>query len=421
MRIKFSKINLEAECAWDCINNQGFLINDTPFSDVDKSIRNMDGPRSPRFGTTWNDPGEFADRYRCTCGNYVGAQFEGELCPDCNTPIEYVDIDVLYHGWLNFSPHKLISPLYFQKLQSALSKKVLEGIISNENIITFNGVIRKYSDPIEIKKSMMLYYNIGLKEFYENYEEIMLYYKKKRKPKADLMDQLIAEKDYVWSSKFPVYSTALRPHSVTTESHYFSPIDRQINPLTKISLNLKNASEIEIPLYLYQAQNRINLLWQLNFSLIDGKYGWLRSKTLGGEFNYSARAVIVLDPTLPIDQIDVSYKSFIVLFSGAIIKRLRRRYGWTITKAHNHLKSRFMFDEEIYKIMLEIVHEEKPRMIIQRNPTICYGSILFMGIRDVIRDSNDTTLAIPSAILPPLNEITQSALSINSLNCGKLA
>ena len=46
MRIKFSRMNFESECAYDCINGKGFLISDIPFSDVDKSIRNVDGPRS---------------------------------------------------------------------------------------------------------------------------------------------------------------------------------------------------------------------------------------------------------------------------------------------------------------------------------------------------------------------------------------
>ena len=72
MRIKFSRLNLESECFYDVINNRGFLINDTPFSDIDKSIRNMDGPRSPRFGTTYGDNNEFMDRYHCKCGKTIG-------------------------------------------------------------------------------------------------------------------------------------------------------------------------------------------------------------------------------------------------------------------------------------------------------------------------------------------------------------
>lgn len=95
---------------YDCINRKGFLITEPPFADIDKSIRNMHGPRSPLFGTTWNDVGEFAERYSCKCGRYVGAAFEGETCPVCGTKIEYKDIDILYTAYMNFSPYKLINP-----------------------------------------------------------------------------------------------------------------------------------------------------------------------------------------------------------------------------------------------------------------------------------------------------------------------
>ncbi len=388
---------------WDCITGRGFLIKDTPFSDVDKSIRNMDGPRSPRYGTTYGDINEFMDRYHCKCGRTTGAEFEGEECPHCGSVVEHTDVDILYTGWINLYPYKIINPLYYQRMQSALSKKNLENIISNENIITASGVIRRHTDIIEVKKSMLTYHNIGLKEFYDNYEEIMTYYKSKRKQKADLIDSLIAEKDKVWTSKLPVYSTVLRPQGVTVESYYFSPIDKQVHPLTNISLNLKKASPIEVPLYLYQAQMRANELWNVNFSLIDGKHGWTRANVLGGEFNYSGRSVIVLDPTLKIDEVDISYKAFIEQYEGTIIKYIIRDKGWTITKATNYLATKFNYDEYVYKIMKRIIKEEKPRIIINRNPTITFGSILLMKIRKVKKDADDVTLAIPSAILPGLN------------------
>ena len=226
MRINFKRMNFEEECAYDIINGHGFLIKDQPYADVDKSIKNMDGPRSPRYGTTYGDNNEFMDRFRCKCGRTIGAAFEGETCPHCGGVIEDKDVDILYTGWLNFYPYKIINPLMYQRLQSALSRKNLENIISNDNIITSSGIIRKHSDVIEVKKSMLTYHNIGLHEFYENYEEIMSYYKTKRKAKADLIDQLIADKDKVWTSKIPVYSTVLRPSGITQESYYFSQIGR---------------------------------------------------------------------------------------------------------------------------------------------------------------------------------------------------
>lgn len=403
MRIKFSKINFESESMYDCIHGKGFLIRDTPFSDIDKSIRNMDGPRSPRYGTTYGDNNEFMDRYHCKCGRTIGAAFEGEECPFCHEKIEYTDVDIMYTGWLNFYPYKIINPLFYQRMQSALSKKNLEAVISNENIINSNGIIRKKDDVMEVKKSMLMYHNIGLHEFYENFEEIMMYFRSKRKQKADLIDSLIRDKDLVWTSKIPVYSTVLRPQGVTTESYYFSPIDKQVHPLTNITINLKKASPIEVPLYLYQAQMRVNELWALNFSLIDGKHGWTRGNVLGGEFNYSGRSVIVLDPTLKIDEVDMPYKAFIEQYKGSIIKRIIRDKGWTITRATNYVASKFMYDDYIYSIMCDIVREDQPKIILNRNPTITFGSILLMKIRKVKKDSDDVTLAIPSAILPGLN------------------
>jgi hypothetical protein len=248
-----------------------------------------------------------------------------------------------------------------------------------------------------------MYHNIGLKEFYDNYEEIMYYFKEKRKNKADLIQSLIEDKDKVWTSMLPIYSTILRPQATTVESYYFSPIDKQIHPLTNITINLKKASPIEVPLYLYQSQIRANELWALNFSLIDGKHGWLRSNVLGGCFNYSGRSVIVLDPTLKIDEVDVPYKSFIVLYRTDIIKFIMHDRGWTITKAHNYVQSKFMYDEYIHDIMNMIIKEYKPHLILNRNPTITYGSILKMKIRRIKPDPDDVTIAIPSAVLPGLN------------------
>lgn len=226
MRIKFSRMNFESEAAYDCIYGDGFLIREQPFADIDKTIRNMDGPRSPRYGTDYSDGDRaFQERYSCKCGHYVGAAFEGETCPICGSKIEYHDVDIRTTGWLSFSPYHILNPLMYQRLQSALSKKVLENIISNENIITSQGIIRKHTDQIESKKGSLIYHNIGLKEFYDHYEEIMTYYKGKRKQKAELIDRLIEDKDLVWTSKIPVYSTVLRPFATSTESLWFSPIN----------------------------------------------------------------------------------------------------------------------------------------------------------------------------------------------------
>ena len=251
MRVNFDHMNYEIECMNDLANGNGFIINDVAYSDTDKKIANLEGPRSPLYGTNFNDSNAFNDRYRCECGKYNGAIFEGDYCPSCNSKIEFRDVNILYTGYLNFYPYKLINPLLYRKLQSALSKKILEEIIGSDVRISSNGVIRQYNDDIPVKKGNLKYYNIGLKSFYENFEEIMLYYKHhKRKAKAAQIQELIDKKSILWTNVFPVYSTALRHQNITTESWFFSPIDKVIAPLTAISLELRKCMDIEVPLYL---------------------------------------------------------------------------------------------------------------------------------------------------------------------------
>ena len=120
---------------------------------------------------------------------------------------------------------------------------------------------------------------------------------------------------------------------------------------------MKKASDIEVPLYLYQAQMRVNALWQLNFMLIDAKHGWIRSNVLGGEYNFSNRSVIILDPTLHMDEVDISYKQFLIQYKGHIIRHLIKEKGWTVTKATNYLGAQFNFNKDVYRIMMDIVKQ----------------------------------------------------------------
>lgn len=115
------------------------------------------------------------------------------------------------------------------------------------------------------------------------------------------------------------------------------------------------------------------------------------------------RQVIVLDPTLKIDEVDMSYKAFIEQFKGHILAYIIKDKGWTITKATNFLESKFNFDPYVYGVMCRIVENDNIKIILNRNPTITFGSILLMRVRRIKPDAEDYTLAIPSAILPGLN------------------
>lgn len=138
---------------------------------------------------------------------------------------------------------------------------------------------------------------------------------------------------------------------------------------------------------------------------------------LGGEFNSSGRSVIVLDPTLKIDEVDMPYKAFIEQYKGHILHYIIKEKKWTLTKAMNYLASKFNYDPYVYSVMEKVV-ADGANLILNRNPTITFGSILKMKVRKVKKDSKDYSMAIPSAILPGL-KLMKCIEAVKLLNCGK--
>ena len=76
------------------------------------------------------------------------------------------------------------------------------------------------------------------------------------------------------------------------------------------------------------------------------------------------RNVIVLDPTLHIDEVDMSYKSFIEQYKGQILKRIIEDKNWTVTKASNYLSSKFNYDPYVYSVMCRVILEDEPKIIL---------------------------------------------------------
>ena len=70
----------------------------------------------------------------------------------------------------------------------------------------------------------------------------------------------------------------------------------------------------------------------------------------------------------------------------------------TLSKAYDIWKKSYVFDEKVYDIMEYILEKEDPKLLINRNPTLNYYSMLLMSIRQVKRDDSDFTLSVPLSI-----------------------
>lgn len=404
LEVRFSRMNWDVECMVDLETENGFIISEPPEISLDGSKhKTMYGPQSPLYGTFYEDENAFMERYRCECGAFTSRQFEGETCPVCGTKVEYKGTNLSMTGWISLGENRIINPYYYNILKSAIGKSVFPDIVTGKHRVDKDGNRKELTEDDFESKPSSPYMGIGIDKFYDDYENILTYFKSVKKNKANVLDTLIQEKAFVFTSHIPVYSTMLRPQSVTADTFYYGKMDTLINTTYSLSESIKNAEEIERDLILHRLQTKVNQMWEINFELINGKEGFIRGENLGGSLNYTSRNVIIPDPSLRLNQVDISYQTFRELFKQKIIYYIKKVRGCHFSKAYDIWKSSIKYNEEVYQVMKHILKTEKVKLLINRNPTLNYYSLLSMQIRNIKVDDTDFTLSLNLSILPGLN------------------
>lgn len=402
--VRIKTLNWDVEYYYDLGNGLGFQITEPAEVSLDgEREHSLYGPQSPLYGTTYGDDQAFIERYRCKCGEFKSRLFEGETCPICHTKVEPRDTDVNMTGWISLGENIIINPYYYQLLSQTLGKKIFTDIIYAKYKITKDGIQERPKDEDLEEPKSSPFSGIGIDEFMYNYESILGYFARKKKNKRKTIKRLLKKKREVFTSHIPIYSIILRPQSVTNDTFYFGSIDKIINTLFTLSENVKNCIPVEKDYILGRIQKKVNAMWEISFSMINGKEGIIRDQLLGGSLNYTARSVIVPDPTLKDDEIDISYHTFLEMGKNRIIYYLMKLDQVTLSVAYEEWKKAYRFSQKVYDIMCYIVEHDDVRMLINRNPTLNYYSMLLMKIRKIKPDDNDYTLSVPLAILPGLN------------------
>ena len=102
-----------------------------------------------------------------------------------------------------------------------------------------------------------------------------------------------------------------------------------------------------------------------------------------GRYNFTGRCVIVSNPKLRNDQVLLSYNSLVELLHASIINILKKSYNLSSQDAYNRwYAAKINTDPLIVRIIESMIKKHKSGkgipIIINRNPTINYGSILQM-------------------------------------------
>lgn len=405
--MRLERINLENEFIVDMITNNGFVIK-------------KEDQYSPTNVDQLINSSSFMDvEYRCDCGAFVGQDIIGRVCPRCGTEIALHSLNFKYTGWIDISPHYVITPIYYNILKRVLTPNMLKFILGdyksdmsvpyNENDTNFyeNKKSRKTGRVAQndiayiikkIPKSKHMYQGLGHDEFRERFEEVLTACAQKNHEEVQL---LLDEKDAVFTSKIPIYSTAFRPVSKTSETMFYPKINKWFSQMVSIQCKLE---DMKLPIEIIPALNCIQNYWvdaieHLIQNDIAKKDGFVRSEIVGGTFNFSGRGVITLDISLDIDEVDLPLPMCITAFQYKITHMLAVRYNMTLEQAYLYVKG-YKNNPLVLKLLDEII-EQGQWIFILREPTINRASIELCRIRKY--KINDDTISLPPEVLSGFN------------------
>ena len=402
---RLAMMDFDKEREIDLRTDNGFIIEE--HKGIKKDLKAKDGIFSPRYGQTLKDINPFGDPYKCECGFLNSRINNGLTCPLCKTKVKRIDNNLSYFGWILLKYDHYIHPLLYKKLESFFGKSAFENMLNFQREEDIDGNLMDYesNDPSQPYKFA------GMKYFEEHFDEIMKFYLKQRPAKRELYDDIMANREKIFTRSIPVYTTLLRPFDTDGKFFYheesnpkFNIINVNATKLNKRKLAIENNLN-SIEKLLHSLQTAVNDLYIYITTILTGKKGNIR-QLFGGRYNFSSRCVIVSDNTLRIDQIRLPYKCLVVWLEPQIKNILVKSYNMTYNEADEYLfKAKVKSNRTVANIIESIIHSypEGLPCLINRNPTINYGSLLQMFCIGMNKDlDHDYTMSLPLQILPLL-------------------
>lgn len=322
-------------------------------------------------------------------------------------------------GWIDLGDYYIVNPIFFERLKKVFKKDYFLKIIQFNKRVDKNGnIIFDYQNDEENRTDLGENIYIGLIEFRKRFEELISLYGNK-----NLYEYKFIMKNYkegkLFINKIPIINTKLRPGELFGAGGkgkelkiFLSELNTSYNIIINHSNLLKeiegdnNLEDVKIqqlPL-LYRIQLESYDLAKELISAIKSKHGIIRKLMMGSRVNYSARNVIIPNPNLKMDEVELNYITFLELYKYYLVNLVSISEGIDLVKAFNYIQScRTKFDEKLYRYMMELVNNTKFHMhiILNRNPSINIGSIMQLKIKNIKKDIGNLTLSLPNSILVP--------------------
>ena len=400
-------LDIDKEAEFDLKTGRGMLITE-PIRDRKSTDGNYNegGIRSSFFYSEMSSENAFQERYSCKCGYLMGKSHEATICKYCQTEVKLVDIDLTKFGYIKLKDHRIIHPALYLYLDNIFGQKnkqsVLANILQAPKFIDTDEHGNPILDIEETKKDFdpeQPYKSIGMIEFQKRFDEIFEYYVNKNRRNSNMegnAEFVRINKDRLFIQHIPVFSSALRFSMIQDEINFVNGADKIYNVLfSAVSKMNKANDELAVNSKLPFIQKQVNDLYDKMFDLINKKTGFIKSGVLAGRMNFTSRNVIISNPDLAADEIILSYSAFLEMYKFEIINRLAKTQNITESQAYAEwYRGCICYSEKIYKIIRLMIAKDETYCIINRPPTIDFGSMLQVKVVDVTREIDDLTMAI---------------------------
>ena len=362
--------------------------------------------------------------YECSCGKYKGTKYKGYICDRCGVKVTHSRVRRKRMGHINLaSPGVHI--WFFKSLPSRLGTLCGMKTSDLEKIIYYQDYVVTKPGDTELTFKQVLTedeHRAALEQYGNEFKAEMgaeavrtliemldldaeadeiraglaaTRSKQKTKDYAKRLKLIEAvrnsENDPAWlvMDVIPVIPPDLRP-LVLLESGNFATSD--LNDLYRRIINrnnrLKKLMDLNAPEVIIRNEKRmlqqaVDALFDNNrcrrpvlgsssralkslTDMIKGKQGRFRENLLGKRVDYSARSVIVVGPSLKINQCGLPKKIALELFQPFIIRKLKEHgLADTIKSAKRMLERR---DAEVWDILEEVIYQHP--VMLNRAPTL---------------------------------------------------
>lgn len=377
-----------------------------------------------------NSDGDLGFVPTCRCGKTYGLAKKGLICPECGTECSSQFVDTLSHAsWIGipagYAP--VLHPMWYMILRSwtggsRQTAPVIDAILNPDSKVP--------EDFIPFMKGR------GFQYFYDHCEEIIniLAYEYPRTAKKPVTKGIMTlykhYKQVMFTRHIPILHSSLHPLRNSGDTLRYTDntpkdilaaiIDLSVLTFRQHSVR---STQRQIDCTLFTIYTKIiNYMHLLITQKLGEKAALIRKHDFGTRVHFSARTVVTPhDRVRPMDEVVLPWKLIVNSLKLQILNLLIFRQKMTVEDALTTFISALTnYDplvDNVIRTILDEFPDKKMPIALGRNPTLSYGSIMKLYVREYRKDPEDEVISINACIVKPANiGVSRKDISKTSLN-----